>query len=50
MSIDQEGLDAARRFALWHIGDRQWANDIIAAYLNPRATHAALDAEMSEGD
>ena len=48
MSINPDGLGAARRFAAWHLGDRSWADDIIRAYLNPEQTHADLDDEMGE--
>lgn len=40
------GLKATRRFALWHLGDRTWADRILHAYLNPEQTMENLKAEQ----
>lgn len=45
MDLDKAGLAAARRFALWHIGDSLWADEILAAYANPEETIAQLNKE-----
>lgn len=45
MSLNEEGLAAARRMAQWELGDPSWANLIIGAYLNPAATNTMLDEE-----
>lgn len=45
MEIDREGIEAARRYAGWHIGDRSWADLIIRAYLDPKTVEAELDAD-----
>jgi hypothetical protein len=45
--LDQAGLAAARRYARWHIGDSSWADEILYAYSNPKATNAVLDEEQS---
>lgn len=44
--LDPRGMQAARRYARWHIGDGHWADLIIQAYLNPDETFAQLDAEQ----
>lgn len=41
----EAGMAAARRLALWEIGDASWGGQIIGAYLNPEATNAYLDGE-----
>jgi hypothetical protein len=38
-----DGLDAARRYAGWQLGDRSWADLILRAYLNPAIVNADLD-------
>ena len=43
---DARGLQAARRYARWHIGDSNWADSIIGAYLNPDAAMEALDHDQ----
>lgn len=42
------GLAAARRLSGWEIGDPNWADLLIAAYLDPATTEARLDEEMGE--
>lgn len=42
---DPIGLKAAKRYAGWHIGDAQWAESIIYAYLNPERANEDMDAE-----
>lgn len=44
--MNNEGLAAARRYAGWHLGDREWADLIITAYNNPAETNENLDREM----
>lgn len=46
--MNLEGLKSARRLAQWELGSRGWADQIIHAYLNPQATHEALDREGAE--
>ena len=46
--LDLEGISAARRYALWYLGDPSWANQIIDAYNNPDATNAMIDRERDE--
>lgn len=41
---DPAGLNAAKRYAGWHIGDPKFAEKIIDAYLNPERVNADLDA------
>jgi hypothetical protein len=43
--LDARGLAAARRYAQWHIGDPNWADSILAAYVDPEGTIADLDRE-----
>ena len=31
----EAGLEAARLYCQWHIGDRYWADLVLEAYLNP---------------
>lgn len=45
---DEKALNAARRFALWHIGEAAWADRIIEAFRHPDETNFALDAEMED--
>lgn len=40
------GMQAARRYAQWHLGYRSWADQILNAYNNPEETNAALDEEQ----
>ena len=42
----KEGIAAARRFARWHLGDPNWADQIIRAYTNPSEANAMLDEEQ----
>ena len=41
--MDEAGLEAARRYAGWELGDGGWADSIIDAYLNPKAANARMD-------
>lgn len=43
--IDRKGYDAMRAHAQWHLGATEWANDLMAAYLNPERTLALLEAD-----
>lgn len=43
-----DGLSAARACAQWHLGDPDWADSIINAYLNPEAARELLHEEMGE--
>lgn len=43
---DMHGLRVARQFARFHIGDPDWANMIIQAYLNPDEEERILAEEM----
>lgn len=45
---DEKAMNAARRFALWHIGEAAWADRIIEAFRHPDETNFALDAEMED--
>lgn len=45
---DREGRRVARRVALWHIGDPEWADTIIDAYLNPNAARKRLEQEKND--
>lgn len=48
VKLDHErGLKIARRLSAWEIGTPSWADLLIAAYLDPAAAEAKLDAEMS---
>lgn len=47
---DHAGLGAARRVAQWHLGDPNWADRIIAAYLNPKVAIARLRAEKEDNE
>lgn len=40
-----KGMQAARRFAGWHIGDGHWAELIIEAYTNPDLANEIMDSE-----
>lgn len=40
-----EGMQAARRYAAWHLGDAGWAGEIIYAFENPEWTNKQLDEE-----
>jgi hypothetical protein len=46
--MDEAGLAAARRTAEWFIGDPNWANLIINAYLDPEAADRTLEMERNE--
>lgn len=46
--IDSRGIQAARRYARWYIGDGSWADLILEAYMNPDQTFARLDAEQDD--
>lgn len=43
---DRNALIVARRVAQYHIGDPDWADLIVGAYLNPDAAQASLQADM----
>lgn len=40
------GLKAARKYATWYLGDPNWADNILHAYLNPERTLARLQSEQ----
>ena len=40
--VDAKGLAAARRRAQWDLGDPDWADVIIDAYMSPDDSDAAL--------
>lgn len=42
------GLDAARKYAAWHIGDPSWADLIIGTYLNPAVALHKLQEEKED--
>lgn len=43
----EAGLEAARRWASWHLGvEAYWADALVEAYLAPAAAQARLDEEM----
>lgn len=42
---DSEGLQAARKVARWHLGDPDWANLLIGAYLQPGPALERLRAD-----
>lgn len=42
---DAKGLAAARAVAGWHLGYREWADQLIDAYLNPEAAMETLRKE-----
>lgn len=46
--LDQKGLQAARRYARWHIGDSAWASLILQAYFNPEQANDILDREQED--
>ena len=39
------GLEAARLYCQWHLGDRYWADLVLEAYLHPNDTMDDLYAE-----
>lgn len=41
-------LYVARAVALWYIGDGEWADLIVDAYLNPNKAKKELEASMDE--
>jgi hypothetical protein len=45
----ETGLEAARLYCQWHLGDRYWADLVLEAYLNPDDALAELYVE-SDGD
>ncbi len=45
---DETGLAAARAWSTWHLGDPQWASDIVWAYLNPDEALQRLADEQGE--
>ena len=47
IELNEGGLEAARRYARWHIGDSHWADLILKAYFNPSETNAELDREQA---
>lgn len=47
-TADPEGLSAARALARYEIGDADWADMIISAYLNPAEARATLRALRAE--
>lgn len=47
---DRDGRIVARRVARWHIGDPDWADLIINAYLNPKTHQEQLEQEMKDND
>ena len=51
-----EGIEAARAYAGWYLGDRNWADALVSAYLNPEeareevaASRARFDRPREEG-
>lgn len=40
-----EGLDAAREFARWYLGDSGWADEILGAYLDPEDARTRVARE-----
>jgi hypothetical protein len=50
MEYNEEGLAAARRFAVWNLGDPSWANEILSAYFYPGIANLELDEQMREVD
>lgn len=47
-TIDPKGLDAARRYATWHLGHPEWADNILEAYFNPDTTNHQIDKEQTK--
>lgn len=45
---DRDGRIVARRVARWRIGDPDWADTIIDAYLNPNTAQKQLEQEMRD--
>lgn len=45
-----EGLDAAREYARWHLGDPGIADRILRAYLDPEAAREYLAADRASFD
>lgn len=45
---DRDGRIVARRVARWRIGDPDWADTIIDAYLNPDTAQRQLEQEMRD--
>lgn len=41
----EKGMQAARRFAGWHLGDKGWADLIIEAYTEPGRANEIMDSE-----
>ena len=44
---DRDGRIVARRVARWYIGDPEWADTIIDAYLNPNTAQKQLEQEIN---
>lgn len=42
------GMEAARRWALWNVGDPEHADKIVRAYLDPETVMAELDADGAD--
>lgn len=43
----EEGLEAAREWAQWFLGDPSWANQIVYAYEHPVEARATLQADKA---
>lgn len=39
-----EGLDAARELCRWFLGDSNWADEVLLAYLDPAAARQRVKA------
>lgn len=46
--INERGLKVARDVAQWRIGDRDWADVIIAAFLDPDGAEQMLKEDKGE--
>ena len=46
----QSRIKAARLLAEWEIGDREWADRIVWAFLNPEGVTREVRNQQSEGD
>lgn len=49
-SPEQAGIQAARAYCGWYLGDKSWADNIIDAYLNPEAATKRLRAAKANFD
>lgn len=47
-ALEGDGLRVARQYAMWYLGDPNWADAIIDAYLNPERVREILLAEMGD--